>query len=862
MNCCYVGLNSKNGECHKLSYSRKKGFKQVHDYNEKQLEILFLRAEIPYPVHFSSIDNFICYHHDIVLMNKFETRHGYCCDPFNVHKDTKVSGRKAISLEFAKQLNVVSDKHIKPGYKLCPRCQSQLSKLTFASTSTVSDSRTNYDEAETSSTSSACYTSDSESMDQVEQLIFSENAKTDANKSLAAIGESPINLHCVSKKQRTIYCTKKLKTASKSLATSFADAACVDAMEVMETETTTINKTEDQQNFSKLLEELQIKFNLLETTSASKVQILTLKPASWSTKKTMEFFKCSKYLVNKASQIKQEKGIMALPVRKNRDGISDETKAKVVSIYEDDEYSRILPGTKDKVSIGREIYQQKRLLLCNVKELYSEFQQKFPNSKIGLSRFFELKPKWCVAPGASGTHRVCVCSIHQNAMLLADACEISYRQMMAAVVCDVNSKICMIHRCENCPGEDNLVELLQNSFDETDDIIHFQQWESTDRTQIVTMSLPVDEFIENVTRKISSLTSHSFIAKCQAKYLKSRKESLHNTEAIILLDFAENYQFVIQDEIQSFHWNKDYCTVHPAVLYLKQDEELIEKSFCVLSNDVVHDTAFVWMLQKQLMQYITENIPHIKFVEYFSDGCAGQYKNYKNFLNLTHHQSDFDIGASWSFFATSHGKSPCDGIGGVVKRKLSQVSLTRKASEPILSSSSAFECCKKEFKLITFFHFDKTDVESSRKLLNDRYLKGSTVIGTRSFHHFYPIDEGVLEYKRTSDDECAAGSHCFFTVSPSHSLADFTLMSYVACNYDEKWWVGMILELDQQNNDMKVTFMHPHGPSKSFFWPRRDDVCWMPPASVILKLSSPSTVNGRSYTFNSKEMDEVKKLLK
>ena len=124
-----------------------------------------------------------------------------------------------------------------------------------------------------------------------------------------------------------------------------------------------------------------------------------------------------------------------MPVRKNRDGISDETKAKVVSIYEDDEYSRILPGTKDKVSIGREIYQQKRLLLCNVKELYSEFQQKFPNSKIGLSRFFELKPKWCVAPGASGTHRVCVCSIHQNAMLLADACEISYRQMMAAVVC-------------------------------------------------------------------------------------------------------------------------------------------------------------------------------------------------------------------------------------------------------------------------------------------------------------------------------------------------------------------------------------------------------------------------------------------
>jgi len=56
-----------------------------------------------------------------------------------------------------------------------------------------------------------------------------------------------------------------------------------------------------------------------------------------------------------------------------------------------------------------------------------------------------------------------------------------------------------------------------------------------------------------------------------------------------------------------------------------------------------------------------------KTFEYFSDGCSGQHKNYKNFLNLTYHKHDFDVDASWVFFATSHGKSPCDGIGGMVK---------------------------------------------------------------------------------------------------------------------------------------------------------------------------------------------------
>ena len=45
------------------------------------------------------------------------------------------------------------------------------------------------------------------------------------------------------------------------------------------------------------------------------------------------------------------------------------------------------------------------------------------------------------------------------------------------------------------------------------------------------------------------------------------------------------------------------------------------------------------------MLYIKENLLKIKSVDYFSDSCAGQYKNYKAFLNLCHHKSDFDIDA-------------------------------------------------------------------------------------------------------------------------------------------------------------------------------------------------------------------------
>ena len=81
-------------------------------------------------------------------------------------------------------------------------------------------------------------------------------------------------------------------------------------------------------------------------------------------------------------------------------------------------------------------------------------------------------------------------------------------------------------------------------------------------------------------------------------------------------------------------------------------------------------TCFVHELQRMVMLFIKENLPRVKNIEYFSEGCAGQYKSFKAFLNLCHHKSDFGLDATWTFFATSHGKSPCDGIGGTVKRKV------------------------------------------------------------------------------------------------------------------------------------------------------------------------------------------------
>ena len=67
---------------------------------------------------------------------------------------------------------------------------------------------------------------------------------------------------------------------------------------------------------------------------------------------------------------------------------------------------------------GTKVHVQKRLLLRNLKEAYQLFIESHPDKKIGCSTFANMRPRECIIAGASGTHSVCVCTIHQNVKLM------------------------------------------------------------------------------------------------------------------------------------------------------------------------------------------------------------------------------------------------------------------------------------------------------------------------------------------------------------------------------------------------------------------------------------------------------------
>lgn len=151
---------------------------------------------------------------------------------------------------------------------------------------------------------------------------------------------------------------------------------------------------------------------------------MTLLPSSSKSSDILKKFGCSNTFIAKCKAQKNEKGILSAPEPQSRQRFSQEAIVLIKNFYLSEENSRDLPGMKDccaiKTSDGEKVMVQKRLVYCNLRELYKLFKLEHPDCKVGFSKFAELRPVQCILAGASGTHTVCVCVIHQNIKLMIE----------------------------------------------------------------------------------------------------------------------------------------------------------------------------------------------------------------------------------------------------------------------------------------------------------------------------------------------------------------------------------------------------------------------------------------------------------
>ena len=83
---------------------------------------------------------------------------------------------------------------------------------------------------------------------------------------------------------------------------------------------------------------------------------------------------------------------------------------------------------------------------------------------------------------------------------------------------------------------------------------------------IIQLNSTIEEFEDKVYKQAIFLCEHHYIKNSQAKYVEHCKSTLPEDNALILLDFAENYSFIIQDAIQGYHCNKSQATLHALLI--------------------------------------------------------------------------------------------------------------------------------------------------------------------------------------------------------------------------------------------------------------------------------------------------------
>ena len=74
--------------------------------------------------------------------------------------------------------------------------------------------------------------------------------------------------------------------------------------------------------------------------------------------------------------------------------------------------------------------------------------------------------------------------------------DIWVHNLMKMIVCNTESRICMIHRYDSCPGKDALLEFLKTTITDldSDDKILFQQGRSTDRSDLEHIEMEAHDF--------------------------------------------------------------------------------------------------------------------------------------------------------------------------------------------------------------------------------------------------------------------------------------------------------------------------------------------------------------------------------
>ena len=450
-------------------------------------------------------------------------------------------------------------------------------------------------------------------------------------------------------------------------------------------------------------------------------------------------------------------------------------KQKVENFYEN--ASIYLPD-KNKVKKGK----ARKILDKSLKDLFKEFKKQNTNIKISLSNFSKMRPKH-INTARTSKLRQCLyeycTNIEEKLKVLNNftkehpKCRIKDKYVFSQItlckdVKDGDDSIsCLERNCSSCGIQkiDNYLKPVIRS--KANNICEWYKWESQmfikennekqTKKVLVKKTGSFGELVAELKDEAVTYSMHLFNAKWQNEQFRKLRDHPPKNHVIQVLDFAENYTCLLQNEVQAAHWNHHMATVHPLVCYYnceKCDRVITESCVCI-SDDLKHDHHAVHVFALKTAEHLqyTRKLNIDKYIQ-FTDGAASQYKSKGPFLDISYSKEDFKCDLDRNFFGSRHGKGPSDGESAVVKRQAANAIKTGQAvidnaramyefCVKSLTKSAEGSCAETHFRR-TFFWVDSKSISCNRGRV------GSTVKGTRSIHCIRSIEKGFISRRKLS----------------------------------------------------------------------------------------------------------------
>jgi hypothetical protein len=237
-------------------------------------------------------------------------------------------------------------------------------------------------------------------------------------------------------------------------------------------------------------------------------------------------------------------------------------KSRIQNFYERDDNSRATSGIKETIT-KRKVKKQKRILTNTIEKLFEKFRLENTSVQISYTTFCRLRPFGVVIP-KENDRETCACKQHENLQFLAEALfkkEIIKTKDLHTLVnkfsCNTKSIACMYGKCPECRDI-----IISTSKVDKNEEVNWTQWQTRREKRIVKkiekdvnvtvkteetgdIGTLIDKFSDDMTR----FKVHFFNIENQLKHFRYLKENMKENEALIHVDFAENYECKLSREI-------------------------------------------------------------------------------------------------------------------------------------------------------------------------------------------------------------------------------------------------------------------------------------------------------------------------